>query len=223
MNNNLLSIIWCTLARSCSNIMTAASRHRCAIGLTSASQVASMATMAAFPGCHNDHPQVPPSSQSIRRNSILSPANPIHRTEKQSISGIYLPTSGISFSNRSRECGRREILARYSTSYYYHSWDGGVSIDKVRAGDLAVTCFNALGIPLERVRVVPDTGSWISNCLIPQQLFEVNRHVSKQFVPVLDSIVGYVKRSSPSGDVKPSDRLYLPACISLAERKTKKL
>ena len=94
-------------------------------------------------------------------------------------------------------------------SYYYHSWDGGVSIDKVRAGDLAVTCFNALGIPLERVRVVPDTGSWISNCLIPQQLFEVNRHVSKQFVPVLDSIVGYVKRSSPSGDVKPSDRLYL--------------
>ncbi len=93
-------------------------------------------------------------------------------------------------------------------AYYFHNWDG-LAVDRLLDREPAITCFSALGIPLDRVKIIPASGLSLSNCLIPQQLFEVNRHVSGLFNPVLTSIVDYVRASSPDSKSEYGDCLYL--------------
>jgi hypothetical protein len=93
-------------------------------------------------------------------------------------------------------------------AYYFHNWDGS-AVDRLLNREHVITCFNAVGIPLDRVRIIPNSGLSLSNCLIPQQPFEVNRHVSALFNPVLTSIADYVRASSPDSRSQYGDCLYL--------------
>jgi hypothetical protein len=174
---------------------------------------------AQFTGClYGDDGQVSSLSQRPSSGAAFQPIDP---ETLSPVPGDFVPQPGRAIylgnlfshfghfvlESLSRMWPIRSLGMSFDT-YYFHGWDG-VSSGQMMGLDFARTCFKALGIPIERVRLIPDTGVRLSSCLIPQQLLEVNRQVHELFGSLFASIVDYSKLHVPQDGPKSYDRLYL--------------
>jgi capsular polysaccharide biosynthesis protein len=92
--------------------------------------------------------------------------------------------------------------------YVFHPWED-LTLDQMIGQDTIVSCFEALGIPIERVHLVSGSGEWLSDCLIPQQLFEINHRAHALFNSLLTSVISSITNPLPREERGSGNRVYL--------------
>ncbi|MEJ0017938.1 MAG: glycosyltransferase 61 family protein [Acetobacteraceae bacterium] len=101
-----------------------------------------------------------------------------------------------------------ESLGQSFEAYYFHAWEGTPDRRWLDI-EFVATCLAALGIPAERVRFIPESGLVLADCVVPQQLFEVNRHASRRFGGLLSEITDRARAAPSAGLGAPAERVYL--------------
>lgn len=109
---------------------------------------------------------------------------------------------------------RTWVVQDFSASfdkYYFHPWDQGMS-DEITKQDFFKTCLDALGIDRSRIHIIQNEGQWIQNCLIPDQLFNINHQVHHKQASIFNVVREFARdccgaaRNSP---ISRQCRVYL--------------
>lgn len=150
-----------------------------------------------FTGClYDDSGSIVSLSQRPSALAAHRPADPpqlvvVGRQFQRTDHAVYLGRMFFHFGHFLIESLSRAwpllVMGATFDNYYFHGWEP-VSEKEMLDREIVQVCFDAIGIPIDRVHLVPPTGDWIYNCTVPQQMFHVNDRCHRKYLNIIEKI-----------------------------------